>query len=157
MERVRHAAFLEQALAAAESCREVDWYGVGCVIVDRRGQIAATGYTNELSDEDGKGRHAEDAAIVKAAAAGVDLRGAALYSTLEPCSRRASGKPSCVSKILETGIGTVVFGAKEPFDPDLQIVCEGARVLSEAGLEVVQLVEFEAKCLQSARRARKKP
>ena len=121
------------------------------MIVSGDGAVAATGYTGEREDEHGGMRHAEDVAIEKAkeARAPFPLDSFVLYSTLEPCSVRASGKTPCVERIVDAGIGAVVYGAKEPFDPALKIVCEGERVLMEAGVEVLFLGEYEKQCLES--------
>ena len=77
-----------------------------------------------------------------------------LYTTLEPCSQRTSGLKSCVQTILDLNasssssptandslrlhINRVFIGAAEP--PDF-VVCEGAKSLSEGGVEVVWLSE----------------
>ena len=78
-----------------------------------------------------------------------------LYTTLEPCSKRISGLESCTQTILDLNassssstsaanenirlhISRVFIGAAEP--PDF-VVCEGARMLSEGGVEVVWLGE----------------
>jgi len=77
-----------------------------------------------------------------------------LYTTLEPCSKRMSGLKSCAQAILDLNtasssastanenlrlqITRVFIGAAEP--PDF-VVCEGARMLSEGGVEVVWLGE----------------
>ena len=144
-----HRFYMDQALEIAESCRDIEWYGVGCVIVSPSKEILATGYTGELKERDGKLRHAEDVAIAKAQSRGKDLKGAILYSTMEPCSVRASGKTPCVSHILEAGIGAVVYGAREPFDPALNIVCEGRGKLAERGVRVIHFEESEERCLKS--------
>ena len=146
---------LQAALRAAEDCRNVEWYGVGCVIADAEGKIVATGYTGELRDEDGKQRHAEDVAISKLAACDLPRSELTLYSTLEPCSVRASGKPPCVRRIIESGIRRVVFGAHEPYEPKLGIWCRGEEELKAAGLEAVQLHELEKECLRSIAARRK--
>ena len=77
-----------------------------------------------------------------------------LYTTLEPCSTRTSGLKSCTQTILDLNassssssvvnenlrlhISRVFIGAAEP--PDF-VVCEGARMLREVGIEVVWLGE----------------
>ena len=142
-----HEHFLKQALEVAAQCRDIQWYGVGCVIVDSAGALLSTGFTGELKDAEGTFRHAEDIALEKAASH--NLAGATLYSTLEPCSVRASGKMPCVDRIVSSGIGTVVFGAKEPFDPALNIRCEGAQKLKDAGIRVTYLSAMEPECLRS--------
>ena len=43
----------------------------------------------------------------------------------------------------------VVYGAREPYDPQLDIVCRGQELLVEAGIEVVQFLELESKCLEA--------
>ncbi len=150
MVETAHLKYMKKALEAAGNCRNIKWYGVGCVIVDKGGAVLSTGFTGELKEPDGRLRHAEDVAIHKAVIAGRDLTGAVLYSTLEPCSIRASGKTPCVDHIIHSGIKTVVFGAKEPYDPALDIKCEGVRVLTDAGVDVVCIEDMETQCLQSA-------
>lgn len=150
-----HVKHLHEALEIAEGCRDIEWYGVGCVITDSAGKVVSTGYTGELL-EDGKMRHAEDVAIAKAIAGGISLGSSNyLYSTLEPCSVRASGKTPCCHHIISNGIGTVVYGAKEPYHPALGIVCEGDSVLENAGVKVVYLKEMEPDCLRSVVSKRK--
>ena len=144
-----HLNYMNMALEVAESCKDIEWYGVGCVIVREGKEILATGYTGELKEADGKLRHAEDVAIAKAKSAGISLKNATLYSTLEPCSVRASGKTPCISHIIEAGIGSVVYGAKEPYDPALGIVCEGDGFLTKKGVNVVHLRQLEEQCLKS--------
>lgn len=110
-------------------------YSVGAVIVDADGRELATGYSRETNPT----VHAEEAALAKAAG-DPRLGGATLYSTLEPCSRRASRPRSCARLILESGIGRVVISWREPslFVPDRQ----GVEVLEAAGVTVVELPEF---------------
>jgi pyrimidine deaminase RibD-like protein len=118
--------------------------------------VLSTGYTGEML-LDGKMRHAEDIAISKALASGVDLSsdGVTLYSTLEPCSIRASGKTSCCKIIIDNKISTVVYGAKEPYDERLGIVCEGHATLQAAGIKVIFLESMAEQCLQSVVSRRK--
>lgn len=146
----QHAMMLREALRVAENCKDIEWYGVGCVIADSQGTIVSTGYTGELL-EDGKMRHAEDVAISKAVESRYCLtsNGITLYSTLEPCSVRASGKTPCCQHIIRCGIKNVIYGAKEPYNETLGIVCDGDHVLKSAGVEVLYLQEFEKICLSS--------
>jgi 5-amino-6-(5-phosphoribosylamino)uracil reductase len=92
-------AFLKQALSIADQCQGAAWYSVGCVITDQNRKIIATGFTNEMPVADGKEVHAEHAAIKKALSTRPSLEGCILYSTLEPCSVRASGSTPCVQLI----------------------------------------------------------
>jgi len=150
-----HIHYLQMALDVAEQCRDIEWYGVGCVITDAQGEVLSTGYTGELIEE-GKMRHAEDVAIAKANAQNRALgKDTYLYSTLEPCSVRASGKTPCCSHIVASQIGTVVYGAKEPYDPALGIVCEGDSVLEKAGVNVIYLEAMQERCLTSVVSKRK--
>lgn len=59
--------------------------------------------------------------------------GCTMYSTMEPCSHRLSGKPSCASLIISAGIARVVMGLAEP--PNF-VVCEGVAQLEAAGVRV---------------------
>lgn len=148
---------MRAALAVAESCHDIEWYGVGCVVTDSLGVIVATGYTGEILDEKGGFRHAEDVALSKVVASGIDLSAGdfLLFSTLEPCSVRASGKTPCVKRIIQSGIRHVIYGAKEPFDPALNVVCNGDQELRDRGIEVTWLRAFEPECLKSVVSKRK--
>ena len=150
------AALLRAALQRSEACRDVGWYGVGCVIANSAGEIVATGYTGELRDPDGGQRHAEEVALSKLDGGAAQPGELALYSTLEPCSVRASGKTPCTVRIIQAGIKQVVFGASEPYEPALGIVCRGAAQLAAAGVQVTQLPELADACLASARAGRKR-
>lgn len=103
-------------------------YRVGAVVVTCRGEVF-TGYTHETSAT----HHAEQEAVVKALAAGADLRGGAIYSSMEPCSRRASEPESCTQMIIRHGFARAVFAL---YEPDRFVECRGALTLRESGLEV---------------------
>ncbi len=103
-------------------------YRVGAVVVTAAGERFA-GYTHETSAT----HHAEQEAILKAQAAGADLRGAAIYTSMEPCSQRASEPESCTQLILRHGFARVVFAL---YEPDCFVQCRGALTLREAGLDV---------------------
>lgn len=61
---------------------------------------------------------------------GVDLSGATIYTTLEPCSRRGPEKVPCATRLAEAHISTVVIGA---YDPDPRIHQGGWKVLRDGG------------------------
>lgn len=154
----QHEELLRRALVLSASCRGVRYYGVGCLICASDGQVVASGYTGEIAYADSLGTslpHAEETAILKARREGKHLQGCTLYSTLEPCSQRKSGRTACVDLILETGISRVVYGAREPFDPELGIVCRGHARLAGAGLEVIHLAGLEQECLRAVKAAGK--
>lgn len=114
-------------------------YSVGAVIVAADGTELSRGF----SREDGRVVHAEEAALRKLAPGGPPLAGATIYSTLEPCSQRKSRPRSCTQLIIASGIRRVVIAWREPtlFVAD----CQGAELLSQAGLDVTELPSFAAK------------
>lgn len=107
-------------------------YSVGCVIVDERGAVIASGFSREL----GPNYHAEQVALEKAREAGNDLARATLYTSMEPCSVRGSGLRPCTARILDAGIRRVVFAMREP---SAFVEGHGAEVLQLAGVEVIEL------------------
>jgi len=113
-------------------------YSVGAVIVDSGGEVVATGYSRERD----AGDHAEEVALRKASAepgAARRLAGATMYTSLEPCSVRASRPRTCTELILAAGIRRVVFAWREPA---LFADCRGAEILTAAGVEVAELPEL---------------
>jgi len=117
--------FMQQALDAALAVRGATspnpW--VGAVLV-RDGHVIATGATAPPG-----GPHAEAAAL-----AGVDARGATLYSTLEPCFP-FDGKRTrpCSQTIVEAGVAKVVIALE---DPDPNVRGRGIAHLQDAGIQV---------------------
>lgn len=90
--------------------------------------------------------HAEDLALRQA---GEAARGATLYVTLEPCSRRSTRYfgPACTDLILSHGLARVVIAAR---DPSPFAAGEGTARLRAAGLEVTEAVlETEAAALNA--------
>jgi pyrimidine deaminase RibD-like protein len=59
-----------------------------------------------------------------------------MYTSMEPCSVRLSGKEPCVSRCVRFGVKRVVFAVREP--PTF-VRCHGVEELEEAAIEVVQL------------------
>lgn len=106
-------------------------YRVGAVIETKKGEIF-DGYTLETSPT----HHAEQAAISKALASGADLRGATIYSTIEPCSQRSSEPKSCSELIIEHQFARVVFAL---YEPSHFVECHGAENLHLKGVDVVYL------------------
>lgn len=110
-------------------------FSVGAVIVDTDGHEIATGYSRETDEK----IHAEESALAKL---GNDSRlsGATIYSTLEPCSQRASRPKPCMRLILDAGIPRVVIAWREP---NLFVEnCIGVEQLQNAGVEVVELPDM---------------
>ena len=73
------------------------------------------------------------------------------YATMEPCSVRTSGGPSCASELVWAKVRTVYLGVEEP--PDF-VQCEGVRILQDGGVVVERVVGLEDECLRAARRGR---
>src|SRR6185312_4495924 len=90
---------------------------------------------------DPSANHAEEVAIAKLGHDDPRLRTATIYSSLEPCSPRASRPVSCTDHILAAGIPRVVLAWREPA---LLAVCDGAERLRAAGVEVVEPEGFAA-------------
>jgi len=102
-----HSFYLRQALAQAIKAQSEGQNPIGCVVVDEGGAIIAQAH-NEVSKRNDRTAHAEMLAIQKAIrAAGNDgARGWTLYTTIEPCIM-------CLSTIVMSHIGTVVWGAED--------------------------------------------
>ena len=94
--------FMEQAIRLSANGRPLSPPNpaVGCVIV-RDGEIIASGFTQKAG-----GHHAEIEALTDAEKRGVNIEGATVYVTLEPC-------PMCTGAIAHARIARVVFGASD--------------------------------------------
>lgn len=114
---------------------------VGAVIT-RDGEVLGEGWHERYG-----GAHAEVNAI--AACAGVDLAGATMYVSLEPCCH--DGKtPPCTAAIVGAGIARVVVASD---DPSEQASGRGLGILRDEGVEVVVAdgeVAAEARLLNQA-------
>ncbi len=109
---------------------------VGCVLV-KDGKEIARGHTQAPGSN-----HAEIEAIEAAKKAGISPKGATAYVTLEPCSHQGR-TPPCAVRLVKEGIARVVFAVK---DPNPLVSGKGAKILRDAGVEVVGGVcEKEAK------------
>lgn len=122
-------ALLHETIEVSRQCvPSPSCYRVGAVIRTLDGAVF-TGYTHETSPT----HHAEQEALKKALAADADLRGATIYASMEPCSKRASEPLSCSALILKYGLGRVVFAA---YEPSKFVCCEGALLLRQGGVDV---------------------
>ncbi len=99
---------------------------VGCVIV-RDGMIIAEGHTQPAGFA-----HAEAHALHHAAENGVDVRGATVYVTLEPCSHFGRTAP-CADALVAAGVARVVAAIE---DPNPLVSGQGIARLRAAGIEV---------------------
>ena len=134
--RLGHAddRWLAEACALAERCPPSPTaFAVGAVVVGAGGEVLATGWSRRDDPHD----HAEEAALRGLAPADPRLRGATVYSSLEPCGQRASRPVTCARRIVDAGIGRVVMAWREP--PTFVGAPSGAAQLEAAGVEVVEL------------------
>ncbi len=99
---------------------------VGAVIVGG-GQELAGGYHRKYG-----GPHAEIEALRAAERAGIDVRGATMYVTVEPCCHHGKTGP-CTEAIIFAEIGRVVVAMA---DPDENVSGKGIDQLLRAGIEV---------------------
>ena len=110
---------------------------VGAVIVCGN-KLLATGYHHKAGEA-----HAEVDALRNAVSKGIDVRGATIYVTLEPCC--TSGRtPACTDAIIKAGLKKVVIGC---LDPNPRHAGRGVEVLKNAGVEVEYGIE-EEKCIE---------
>ncbi|WP_030682992.1 dihydrofolate reductase family protein [Streptomyces cellulosae] len=113
-------------------------FSVGAVIVAADGTELARGHSREGDDPV---VHAEEAALAKIDAGDPRLASATVYSSLEPCARRASRPVPCAGLILEAGVRRVVTAWREP---DTFVAgADGSGLLAGAGVDVVVLDEYE--------------
>ncbi|MGW4566499.1 dihydrofolate reductase family protein [Streptomyces sp. NPDC004561] len=114
-------------------------FSVGAVVVAADGTELARGHSREGGDPVA---HAEEAALAKLDPADPRLPGATVYSSLEPCARRASRPAPCARLILAAGVRRVVTAWREP--DTFVAAADGAGVLVSEGAQVVVLPEYEA-------------
>jgi diaminohydroxyphosphoribosylaminopyrimidine deaminase/5-amino-6-(5-phosphoribosylamino)uracil reductase len=112
---------------------------VGCVLLDRKGELAGEGW-HEYDRLD----HAEIAALKAAGESGKDIRGGTAYVTLEPCSHTGRTGP-CSQALIQAGVKRVVAAT---VDPNPLVSGRGLAALRAAGIEVsVGICQAEARRL----------
>ena len=99
---------------------------VGCVIV-RDGQLLVSGATQPVG-----GPHAEAMALRQAQQRGIDIAGATVYVTLEPCSHFGR-TPPCVDALIRARPARVVIAM---CDPNPLVSGQGVARLRAAGIAV---------------------
>jgi diaminohydroxyphosphoribosylaminopyrimidine deaminase/5-amino-6-(5-phosphoribosylamino)uracil reductase len=100
---------------------------VGCVILDRAGQVAGEGWHEYDLVE-----HAEVVALKEAREhAGERLRGGTAYVTLEPCNHTGRTGP-CSEALIAAGLGRVVAATN---DPNPSVAGHGMERLQAAGMQ----------------------
>ncbi|HVU45403.1 MAG TPA: bifunctional diaminohydroxyphosphoribosylaminopyrimidine deaminase/5-amino-6-(5-phosphoribosylamino)uracil reductase RibD [Terracidiphilus sp.] len=100
---------------------------VGCVVLDRAGQVVGEGWHEyDLVD------HAEVVALHEAKEhAGERLRGGTAYVTLEPCNHTGR-TPPCTGALIDAGLARVVAATA---DPNPNVAGHGMERLRAAGIE----------------------
>lgn len=153
-----HRAYIEFALnLAKKSPPKPTNYRVGAVVVDQStNEVLAHGYTLELEGN----THAEQCCLIKLAKAHsvpeeslaqVLPKNLALYTTVEPCSKRLSGNLPCAERILRLAgvMKTVYVGVMEP----KKFVADntGREALEKAGIQFVHVEGLEEEILKVAK------
>lgn len=108
---------------------------VGCVVLDKDGNVVVKGYHKKYG-----GNHAERDALLKLK--NREAEGGTLYVNLEPCSHYGK-TPPCTDLIIERKLARVVYAMK-----DCNPKVNGAHRLKQAGIEVTDgVLEDEAQFL----------
>ncbi|MDX3697144.1 dihydrofolate reductase family protein [Streptomyces europaeiscabiei] len=126
---------------AAECPPSQTAFSVGAVVVAEDGTELARGHSREGGDPVA---HAEESALAKLGRTDPRLASATVYSSLEPCARRASRPAPCARLVLDAGVRRVVTAWREP-DTFVEDAAVGNAVLSAEGAEVVVLPEYEGR------------
>ncbi|MHA6620986.1 cytidine/deoxycytidylate deaminase family protein [Pseudonocardia sp. DLS-67] len=129
---------LARAVELARRCPPSETaFSVGALVVDAGGTVLAEGWSRRRDPHD----HAEESALADLGAGWRAPPGATVYSSLEPCSSRASHPLTCTDLILGAGLDRVVFAWREP---GVFVDGRGAELLRAGGVEVVELPELAA-------------
>jgi len=107
---------------------------VGCVILDKNGNVISTGYHAKYGEN-----HAERDALLKLKNG--EEKGGTLIVNLEPCSHYGK-TPPCTDLIIERRIKRVVIGMR-----DVNPKVDGIKKLKDAGIEVIEGI-LEKECRQ---------
>ncbi|KAG6080024.1 hypothetical protein E4U30_004930 [Claviceps sp. LM220 group G6] len=156
-DRHHHLAYMQHALdLAKKSPPKPSNFRVGAILVRLDdNEVVAEGYTLECEGN----THAEECCFLKLAEklstteerlSGVVKSQHALYTTMEPCFKRLSGKLPCVERILRQRpwIKEVYVGVQEPE----KFVGQnpGRGMLTSAGIGVIQVCGLENEILEVA-------
>lgn len=101
---------------------------VGAVAIDASGRFLGEAFRGSRSTGD----HAEYCLITELEQRLESLRGATVFTTLEPCTRRNPPKIPCAERLIEVGVSVVFIGM---LDPDPAIRELGWKTIGDAGIE----------------------
>lgn len=107
---------------------------VGCVIQCRSGDCI------EGWHEAPGQAHAEVMALAKGDQAGLDVTGATVFVSLEPCAHQGRTGP-CAQALVKAKVSKVVIAS---LDPNPKVAGKGVEILEAAGVEVVHMIDFDA-------------
>lgn len=104
----QHRYWMKKAIAAAQRAGDAGEVPVGAILIDQDGTVLAE-TENQKERTQNPTAHAEVLAIQQGTQHLQDwhLNHCTLYVTLEPC-------PMCAGAIIQSRIGTLVFGADDP-------------------------------------------
>ncbi|WP_309230332.1 dCMP deaminase [Nocardia sp. SYP-A9097] len=142
--------WMRHAIGLARLCPPSDTaFSVGAVLIGADGVEIIHGWSRETDEK----VHAEESALNKLEPDDDRLSSATLYSTLEPCSQRASkDRAPCTDRILAAGIRRVVIAWREP--GTFVDNCQGVEKLREHGVEVVELADLAEEAISMNRHLR---
>lgn len=126
---------LEHAVALAHLCPpSTSAFAVGALIATADGTVLGEGWSRKSDPHE----HAEEAALAMVKDTD-SLTTATIYTSLEPCSTRASRPVTCTQHILNAGIPRIVYAWREP---SLFVDCVGDEILRTAGRDVIYVPEL---------------
>ena len=130
--------WLTKAIALSRQCTPSHGaFSVGAIIIGENDDLISTGFSRETEPT----IHAEEIAIARATASGKSLKNASIYTSLEPCSMRLSGKTPCMHHILAAGLNRVVFALSEP---TTFVHCTAQEDLEAKGITVIHIESLGA-------------
>ena len=127
---LEHSIYMEQALKEAEIAFLEGEVPVGAVLM-YKGEIIARGYNRRKNTHDITS-HAEIEVLRKGGQFFNNhyLQDTVLYVTLEPC-------PMCLSAILQSGVSTLIYGAKDKNIGAVESFMKIAEFPNSRGLKVI--------------------
>ena len=101
-QQVRDRQWLRAAIELSRLCPPSPTaYAVGAIIVGRDGAEVSRGHSRDRTPV----VHAEESALARLEGTDVDLSGATIYASMEPCSTRRSGPRTCTELIIAAVLG----------------------------------------------------